>query len=124
MRLGPGGAPSYGLDVKIGDDCWIGGNVTVLGGVTIGDGCVIGACSLVTKVRLNHCPCSYLAQAFRDDIFLYPHFVITPSGPYSIVRGAGRRVTWNRISALIDEPINSRDFPCLVFSFILPFYPY
>jgi carbonic anhydrase/acetyltransferase-like protein (isoleucine patch superfamily) len=39
-----------GKPVSIGDDCWIGGGVTVLGGVTIGAGCVIGAGSLVTKV--------------------------------------------------------------------------
>ncbi|MDD4608781.1 MAG: sugar O-acetyltransferase [Bacteroidaceae bacterium] len=35
--------------VVIHDDCWIGGNVTVLPGVTIGKGAVIGAGSLVTK---------------------------------------------------------------------------
>jgi acetyltransferase-like isoleucine patch superfamily enzyme len=34
-------------DVSIGDGCWIGARVTILGGVTIGKGCVIGACSLV-----------------------------------------------------------------------------
>jgi hypothetical protein len=122
MRLGPGGAPSYGLDVIIGDDCWIGGHVTVLGGVKIGDGCVIGADALVTKVRQNHSRYSYPVEAFRDNIFLYPPFVLILSGPYSIVRGAGRRVTWNRTSALFDEPINSRDFPCLVFSFIFSFF--
>jgi hypothetical protein len=37
------------LPITVGDSCWFGGNVTVLGGVTIGDGCVIGANSLVTK---------------------------------------------------------------------------
>ena len=50
LRDGPSGAPSYGYDVTIGDDCWIGGQVTILGGVHIGDGCVIGAGSLITKV--------------------------------------------------------------------------
>lgn len=34
---------------KIGNDVWIGANVTILSGVTIGDGAVIGADSLVTK---------------------------------------------------------------------------
>ena len=35
--------------VSIGCDCWIGSNVTILGGVNIGDGCVIGAGSIVTQ---------------------------------------------------------------------------
>ena len=35
--------------VVIGNDCWIGGRVTILAGVHIGGGCVIGAGSLVTK---------------------------------------------------------------------------
>lgn len=38
-----------GLPVTIGDDCWIGGNVIILGGVTIGDGCTIGAGAVVTR---------------------------------------------------------------------------
>ena len=35
--------------ITIGDNCWIGGSVTICGGVTIGDGCVIGAGSVVTR---------------------------------------------------------------------------
>lgn len=35
--------------VHVGNDCWLGANVTVCPGVTIGDGCVIGAGSVVTK---------------------------------------------------------------------------
>jgi acetyltransferase-like isoleucine patch superfamily enzyme len=33
----------------IGNNCWLGGNVTILAGVSIGDGCVIAAGSVVTK---------------------------------------------------------------------------
>ena len=33
----------------IGDNCWIGADVTILPGVTIGDNSVIGAGSVVTK---------------------------------------------------------------------------
>lgn len=44
--------------ITIGDDCWIGGDVTILPGVTIGAGCVIGAKSLVTK----DIPAGYVAM--------------------------------------------------------------
>ena len=39
----------YGIDVNIGDNVWIGGNVCIMPGVTIGDNVVIGAGSVVTK---------------------------------------------------------------------------
>ena len=39
----------YGIDVTIGDNVWIGGNVCIMPGVTIGDNVVIGAGSVVTK---------------------------------------------------------------------------
>ena len=39
----------YGIDVTIGDNVWIGGNVVICPGVTIGDNAVIGAGSVVTK---------------------------------------------------------------------------
>lgn len=37
------------LPIAVGDDCWIGANVTLMPGVTIGAGSVIGAGSLVTR---------------------------------------------------------------------------
>jgi len=39
----------YAREISIGDDCWIGGHVTILPGVSIGQGCTIGAGSVVTK---------------------------------------------------------------------------
>ncbi|RYO81392.1 hypothetical protein DL766_001797 [Monosporascus sp. MC13-8B] len=39
----------FAKPVTIGDDCWIGGNVTIMPGVTIGKGCTVGAGSVVTK---------------------------------------------------------------------------
>lgn len=35
--------------VSIGDNCWIGGSVTILPGVSIGENCTIGAGSVVVK---------------------------------------------------------------------------
>jgi acetyltransferase-like isoleucine patch superfamily enzyme len=37
------------LGVRIGDDCWLGNNVSILDGVTIGEGSVIGAGAIVTR---------------------------------------------------------------------------
>lgn len=39
----------YAKPIEVGDNVWIGGNVTVLPGVKIGDNTVIGAGSVVTK---------------------------------------------------------------------------
>lgn len=39
----------WALPIKIGNNVWFGGNVTVLPGVTIGDNCTIGAGSVVVK---------------------------------------------------------------------------
>ncbi|KZL84422.1 galactoside o-acetyltransferase [Colletotrichum incanum] len=39
----------YAEPITIGDDCWIGANVTVLPGVKIGKGCTIGAGAVVSK---------------------------------------------------------------------------
>lgn len=41
--------PLTGLDVEIGDGCWLGEKVCVLPGVKIGKKCIIGAGSVVTK---------------------------------------------------------------------------
>lgn len=37
------------LPITIGDNCWLGANVSVMPGVTIGSGCVIAAGAVVTK---------------------------------------------------------------------------
>lgn len=39
----------YAQPIVIGDDCWLGANVTVLPGVTIGRGCTIGAGAVVSS---------------------------------------------------------------------------
>ncbi len=43
------------LPITVGDNCWIGANVTVMPGVTIGSGCVIAAGSVVTKDLPDNC---------------------------------------------------------------------
>lgn len=39
----------FGRPITIGDNCWIGGNVTIIGGVTLGDNVVVAAGATVTK---------------------------------------------------------------------------
>ena len=62
----------YAKPIKIGNNCWLAGNVTVIGGVTIGDGCVIGAGSVVTRdIPANSLavgnPCRVLRQITDND---------------------------------------------------------
>lgn len=42
------------LPITIGDNCWLGGDVTILPGVTIGNDTIIGAGSVVTKDIPDH----------------------------------------------------------------------
>ena len=39
----------YAYSISIGEDCWLGGNVTILPGVTIGNRCIVAAGSVVIK---------------------------------------------------------------------------
>ena len=48
VRNGTNG-PETGAEIHIGEDCWIGGNATILPGVRVGKGSVVGAASVVTK---------------------------------------------------------------------------
>ncbi len=43
--------PHDKASIHIGQDCWIGGHVSILRGVVIPEGCVIGAGSVVTRSR-------------------------------------------------------------------------
>ena len=42
-------------NISIGDDCWLGTNVVIVGNVKIGRHCVIGANSVVTKDIPDYC---------------------------------------------------------------------
>ena len=48
LRAGTKG-PELGKEISVGEDCWIGGGVTVMPGVKIGKGSTVGAGSVVTK---------------------------------------------------------------------------
>ncbi len=62
----------YGIDVTIGDNVWLGGNVVVCPGVTIGDNAVIGAGSVVIRdipawtVAAGN-PCRVIRKITEDD---------------------------------------------------------
>ena len=49
LILGPSHINDTSDDLIIGEDVWIGVNVTILSGAHIGRGCTCGACSVVTK---------------------------------------------------------------------------
>jgi maltose O-acetyltransferase len=56
----PAGQAPYttsSLPITIGDGCWLGANVVVIGGVSIGEGCVVGAGSVVTRDLPPHSVC-------------------------------------------------------------------
>ena len=62
----------YTAPVVIGENCWIGANVTICPGVTIGENTVIGAGSVVTKnIPANSIaagnPCRVLREINEDD---------------------------------------------------------
>ena len=66
----------YGIDITIGENVWIGGNVLVCPGVTIGNNVVIGGGSVVTKdipdnvVAVGN-PCHVLREITEEDRDFY-----------------------------------------------------
>ena len=66
----------YGIDITIGENVWIGGNVLVCPGVTIGNNVVIGGGSVVTKdipdnvVAVGN-PCRVLREITEEDRHYY-----------------------------------------------------
>lgn len=66
----------YGIDITIGDNVWIGGNVCVLPGVKLGDNVVIGAGSVVTKDLPDNViavgnPCRIIRKITQEDRDFY-----------------------------------------------------
>ena len=69
-------AYEYGIDVVIGNNVWLGGNVIVCPGVHIGDNAVIGAGSVVTRdipawSIAAGSPCRVLRTITEEDRYLY-----------------------------------------------------
>jgi acetyltransferase-like isoleucine patch superfamily enzyme len=50
-----GAGPEWGKEIIVGDDCWIGGSVVIVGPCHIGNGVTIGAGSVVTKDIPDRC---------------------------------------------------------------------
>ena len=66
----------YKGDTVVGNDVWIGQNVTVMPGVHIGDGAIIGAHSVVARDIPPYCiavgnPCRVIRKRFDDDLIEY-----------------------------------------------------
>ena len=65
------------LPITIGNDVWIGANVSILPGVTIGDNVIIGAGSVVNKdipsgvVAVGN-PCKVMRKITEQDRYKYP----------------------------------------------------
>jgi len=69
-------ALQYNEPVKIGKNCWIGANSTILSGVTIGDNVIIGAGSVVNKDLPSNSicvgtPCKVLRYVEEKDKVYY-----------------------------------------------------
>ena len=63
-------------DTVVGNDVWIGQNVTVMPGVNIGDGAIIAVNSVVTKDIPAYCiaggnPCKIIKRRFDDELIAY-----------------------------------------------------
>ena len=63
-------------DTVVGNDVWIGQNVTVMPGIYIGDGAIIAANSVVTKDIPPYCiaggnPCRVIRKRFGEDLIAY-----------------------------------------------------
>ena len=84
LMLNEDGVPKhlcYAKPVRVGNDVWLGANVTICPGVTIGDGCVIGAGSVVThdippRSVAAGVPCRVIRQITEaDSMANYPELL-------------------------------------------------
>lgn len=68
------------VDTRIGSNCFIGCNVTIMPGIAIGDHCIIGAGSVVTKdIPSNSIAVGNPAKVVRSDIVTGPYGMQRPN---------------------------------------------
>lgn len=80
LRNGTKG-PESGKPITIGEDCWLGGNVTIVPGVTLGRGVTVGAGSVVTKdVPPFHCVAGNPARILRKIEVIAPDPALNQTG--------------------------------------------
>jgi acetyltransferase-like isoleucine patch superfamily enzyme len=92
--------------VRIEDDVWIGGNVTILDGVVIGEGSIVGASSVITRSVPPYTicvgnPCRPIKKRF-DDNSLKEHLKSVKSR-YSI-----NQIIETRNQYFKDETVNTK----------------
>lgn len=97
--------PETGKEIVIEEDCWLGGNVTVLPGVRIGRGSTVGAASVVTKVCLERKRGDRIVLAIRADTHqdVAPYTVVAGNPARKIrnvPRGTKEEVTSGALAAL------------------------
>ncbi|OQO13697.1 hypothetical protein B0A48_01926 [Cryoendolithus antarcticus] len=80
VRNGTAG-PEMGGEIRIGEDCWLGGGCIVLPGITIGRGSTVGAGSVVTK-----------------DV---PEYTVVAGNPASVIKQVPRRTDEARTSGAL-----------------------
>ncbi|KAI9674314.1 MAG: Maltose acetyltransferase [Trizodia sp. TS-e1964] len=78
--------PSIGRGITIEEDCWIGGNVTILPGLRIGRSSTVGAGSVVTRVQLSQSINlnTIMADTYKQDV---PRFTVVAGNPARVIRG-------------------------------------
>jgi len=82
------------METVIGNDCWIGDDVMVLGGASISDGCIIGARSMLVEGQITEPFCIYAGS---------PAKLIRPRFPEAVTRLLMKLRYWDRPLSWIQE---------------------
>ncbi|NUZ10663.1 hypothetical protein HUZ36_07720 [Pseudoalteromonas sp. McH1-7] len=94
--------------LSIGNDVWIGANVTVVRGVKIGNGAVIGANSIVTKdvpayAVVAGCPAKVIKYRFTDEIIKRLEMVAWWDLPSDVIKEKFKAFSSADIEAALNE---------------------